>query len=99
MSTPAVQLGSDGFLYIRQMHFLKAGDREPMHSHQFDHYTHLSRGRATFWVKGERREFAAPCLVFIEANEPHEIVALEDDTVACCIHDVRNMQAGRILPG
>lgn len=99
MSSPDVRIGEDRWLFIRQMTFRKSGDREPAHAHAFDHHTVLFKGRAAFKVKGEWREVSAPALVFIEANEMHEIVAQEDDTQAACIHYVGNLRDEFAPPG
>ena len=90
--TPDVKIGIDRHLYIRHMTFRNAGDREPVHQHQFDHHTVLFKGRAQFLIKGHVLEKVAPEVVFIEANTDHEIVALEDDTQCACVHVIANLR-------
>lgn len=89
MSFPNVQLGSVANLYTRQMHFLKAGDIELGHAHQFDHLTLLASGKLQVTVDGNVSEFKAPQMIYIAKGKTHELVALEDNTVAYCIHALR----------
>ena len=76
--------------WIKQMHFKKAGDRNCGHKHAFDHQTLLAKGRFRVRVEDRVAEFAAPTIVFVAAGKEHLIEALEDDSVAYCIHAVRN---------
>jgi quercetin dioxygenase-like cupin family protein len=76
--------------WIKQMHFKKAGDRNCGHKHAFDHQTLLAKGRFLVRVEDRVAEFAAPTIVFVAAGKEHLIEALEDDSVAYCIHAVRN---------
>lgn len=97
MARPEVMLGTDGPLCIRQMHFKSVGDEEPKHTHSFGHWTHLSHGRASFLRKGGYEEHRAPTILWIEPDDPHHIIALEPDTVACCITDQRDPNVIRML--
>lgn len=90
---PNVALASAGALFIRHMHFQKAGDREFEHSHNFDHMTLLVKGSLDVKAKGKTTRFVAgPAgqIIYIKADTLHELTALEDDTVACCIHALRD---------
>ncbi len=90
MNTPIVQIGCVSNLFSRQMHFTKAGDIEHGHRHQFDHLTLLASGRLKVTVEGAVTEFSAPTMIFIHKDKLHELVALEDNTVAYCIHALRS---------
>ena len=90
MDTPHVQLGCVANLFSRQMHFKKAGDLEHGHTHPFDHLTLLASGSLRVTVNGRVTDFKAPHMIYIKAEHNHELVALEDDTVAFCIHALRN---------
>mgnify|MGYP006406333819 CR=1 FL=1 len=59
------------------MHFSSAGDVEHGHIHPFDHLTLLAYGSLQVTVNGK-------------AEHEHELVALEDNTVAFCIHALRD---------
>ena len=72
------------------MHFLKAGDTEQGHSHVFDHLTLLAKGSLKVTVEEKSTEFIAPHMIFIQKNKMHELQALEDNTVAYCIHALRD---------
>lgn len=86
---PQVKLGCVANLFSRQMHFKKAGDQEHGHTHPFDHLTLLSSGSLGVTVNGKTTNFKAPHMIYIKAEHKHELVALEDNTVAFCIHALR----------
>jgi len=88
--TPYTKIGCVSNLWSRQMHFKKAGDIEHGHVHQFDHLTLLAYGSLKVTVNGKESVFKAPTMIFIKAEYNHEIVALQDNTVAYCIHALRN---------
>jgi quercetin dioxygenase-like cupin family protein len=72
------------------MHFKKADDIEYGHTHPFDHLTLLASGSLRVKVNGKTTDFKAPHMIYIKAEHEHELVALEDDTVAFCIHALRD---------
>lgn len=90
MSHPVVGIGCVANLYSRMMHFQKAGDVEVGHTHQFDHLTLLASGSLKVTVDGVESTFVAPHMIYIHKDKVHELVALEDNTVAYCIHALRN---------
>jgi quercetin dioxygenase-like cupin family protein len=96
MDNPNVNIGCVKNLFVRQMHFKKAGDGEQGHAHQFDHLTLLAKGRLAVDINGEVTEFTAPQMIYIKAELRHKLVALTDNTVAYCIHALRD-ETGDIL--
>lgn len=90
MDQPHVQIGCVANLFSRQMHFKKAGDMEHGHTHPFDHLTLLAAGSLRVTVNGKTTDFHAPHMIFIKAEHRHELIALEDNTVAYCIHALRD---------
>lgn len=90
MAEPAVQIGCVANLWSRQMHFMRAGDIEHGHTHQFDHLTLLAAGSLRVTVDGVVSDFTAPKMIYIHKDKNHELVALEDNTVAFCIHALRD---------
>jgi hypothetical protein len=90
MSKPEIGISCVASVYVRQMHFKKAGDIEQGHAHIFDHQTLLSKGSIEIEVQGVKTKFTAPHIIFIRKNERHELTALEDDTVCFCIHALRD---------
>lgn len=77
-------------VYVRQMEFKKAGDMEQGHSHQFDHQTLLARGSLKVTLEGVENVYHAPHIIFIRKDHKHELIALEDNTLAYCIHALRD---------
>lgn len=84
-----VNIGCVANLFSRQMHFEKAGDVEHGHTHSFDHLTLLASGKLKIVVEGNESVFIAPQMIYIKAEKMHELTALEDNTVAYCIHALR----------
>lgn len=84
-----VKIGCVSNLYSRMMHFKNAGDTEPSHTHCFDHLTLLASGSVECEVDGVKTIFKAPHMIFIKKDKMHMFTALEDNTVAYCIHAMR----------
>jgi quercetin dioxygenase-like cupin family protein len=97
MNTPEILIGCVANLYSRMMHFQKMGDIEHGHKHQFDHLTLLASGTLRITVEGVVSEFKAPHMIYIHKDKNHELVALEDNTVAYCIHALRDNETEDIL--
>lgn len=98
MRAPIVTIGCVANLYSRMMHFKNAGDIEHGHKHQFDHLTLLAKGRLKVTVDGNASEFSAPHMIYIHKDKNHELVAMDPDTVAYCIHALRtDNKTGDIL--
>lgn len=87
--TPEIQIGCVSNLWSRQMTFKKAGDKEHGHKHFFDHLTLLASGSLQVEVEGATSVYRAPAMIFIHKDHNHELTALEDNTVAYCIHALR----------
>lgn len=90
MNPPVVSIGCVANLFSRMMHFKQAGDTEFGHCHQFDHLTLLASGALRVTVEGKTTDFKAPHMIYIHKDKMHELVALEDNTVAYCIHALRD---------
>lgn len=90
MNHPSSKISVVANTWIKQMHFLKAGDMNDGHKHIFDHQTLLGKGSVKVTVNGKVSEFKAPTIIFIRAGFEHQIEALEDDTVCYCIHAIRD---------
>lgn len=97
MSQPIVHIGCVANLFSRMMRFEKAGDTEIGHMHQFDHLTLLAKGKLKVTVEGQVTEFTAPHMIYIHKDKVHELEALADETVAYCIHALRDKDSGDIL--
>lgn len=94
---PEVKLGCVANLFSRMMRFEKAGDVEYGHTHAFDHLTLLASGSLKVTVEGQETVFNAPYMIYIKADKRHELMALTDETVAYCIHALRDKDTGDIL--
>jgi quercetin dioxygenase-like cupin family protein len=97
MNEPDIHIGCVANLYSRMMHFRKAGDTEIGHTHQFDHLTLLAKGKLKVVVEGVATVFTAPQMIYIHKDKVHELQALTDETVAYCIHALRDKDTGEIL--
>lgn len=97
MTQPVVQIGCVANLYSRMMYFRHVGDAELGHTHQFDHLTLLAKGKLKVTVDGVATEFAAPHMIYIKADKVHELEALVDETLAFCIHALRDKDNNEIL--
>jgi len=95
--TLKIKIGYVANLYSRMMHFEKAGDIEIGHTHQFDHLTLLAKGKLKVTVEGVSTEFTAPHMIYIHKDKVHELEALTDETVAYCIHALRDKDNNEIL--
>jgi len=97
MSAPEIAIGCVANLFSRMMVFEKAGDVEVGHTHQFDHLTLLAKGKLKVTVNGKASYFAAPHMIYIHKDHVHELEALENETVAYCIHALRTADQSEIL--
>jgi hypothetical protein len=96
--TPEITMSVVSNIWSRMMHFKNAGDQEHGHFHAHDHLTLLARGKLEVEIDGITTVFEAPNMIFINKDKKHQLTALEDNTVAYCIHALRNSdQSGDIL--
>jgi quercetin dioxygenase-like cupin family protein len=79
------------------MFFAKAGDANEGHVHNYDHTTLLAYGSVRVHVDDNTTDFKAPHMIFIKAGKSHYLEALEDGTVAYCVHALRNKDSEDIL--
>jgi len=97
MNKPKISLIVSGNLYMRQMRF-DQGDVEQGHSHTYDHLTLLSAGSMKVSVDGTETVFVAPTAIKILAHKTHQLEALEDNTLAYCVHALRDAVTEDVLP-
>lgn len=90
MNGPRVHISCVSNVFVKQMHFVNAGDMEQGHAHCFDHLTLLASGKIRMTALGKSTDFTAPHHIFIKAGVEHELLALEDNTVVHCIHAIRD---------
>jgi len=88
---------ADG-LEVKQLDFKKAGWTAAQHVHAFDHLTMLAAGSLRVWVNDDYRgDFRAPQAFLVKAGEAHLFVALEDNTIAYCIHNLHGKEEPEVL--
>lgn len=97
MGYPNTKMTCVSNLWLRQMHFEKAGDKNEGHVHNFDHVTLLAHGAVKVHVEGNITEFRAPQMIFIKKGKSHYIEAVEDGTIAYCVHALRDKDTEEIL--
>ena len=104
MNQPEIKILSVSNVYCRLMNFLKRGDQELGHYHDYDHGTLLATGKLLVEKTNDdgdviySRVFTAPSFIFIEKNNRHVLTALEDNTLATCIHALRTIDEDIIAP-
>jgi len=104
MNNPIIKILAVSNVYCRLMNFVKAGDVENGHCHVFDHGTLLSTGKVLveMFDKKDRviasSTHEAPSFIFIAKDTKHRITALQDNTVAACIHAIRDVDQDLIDP-
>jgi quercetin dioxygenase-like cupin family protein len=97
MAYPNTKMSCVKNIWARQMFFAKAGDKNEGHTHNYDHLTLLAHGSVRVDVDGNITEFKAPHMIYVKAGKSHFIEALEDGTVAYCVHALRNAETEEIL--
>jgi quercetin dioxygenase-like cupin family protein len=97
MAYPETKISCVKNIWTRQMYFTKAGDANEGHVHNYDHITLLAHGSVRVHVEGNTSEFTAPHMIYIKAGKSHFIEALEDGTVAYCVHAVRDKDTEDVI--
>jgi hypothetical protein len=78
-------------IFVKEMNLPRVGMVVGQHAHKYGHTTLLVRGQLRAWRDGELLgEYCAPAQIFIPANTKHAFVSLEPDTLAYCIHRLRD---------
>jgi len=102
MAEPKIKVIAISNVYARCMYFEHKGDIELGHCHTYDHGTLVSSGSVLVEMLDDddtvigSRPFVAPGFIFISKLRRHRITALENKTVAVCIHALRDIE-GNIL--
>ena len=104
MNQPEIKILSVSNVYCRLLNFLKKGDQELGHYHDYDHGTLLATGKLLVEKTNDEGDvisskvFTAPSFIFIEKDNRHILTALEDNTLATCIHALRTVDEDIIAP-
>lgn len=77
-------------VFVKIHHFVRVGDTHQGHAHTFDHITLLSSGSVKMVHDNGEQEYKAPHLIVTPKGVTHKFTALEENTVFCCIHAIRD---------
>lgn len=85
-------------LYMKKMVFDKAETVYQGHHHTYDHVTLVASGKVRVKFNAvpeanldeEVKEYTGVSMFVTRAFRTHEVTALEDNTVVCCVHVVRD---------
>jgi len=78
-------------VWCKMMRFPGVGGRVNGHRHTFDHQTLLAKGKFEVRLEGKPPfEQTTPAMLFIKKGLMHEFIALEKDSLAFCIHPIRD---------
>ncbi len=81
-------ISADG-VHIMQITVPLKGTLIPQHSHEYDHTTLITSGKAKVWKRNKvLGTYTAPDMIYIEAGVKHAFETLEDNTSLYCIHNV-----------
>lgn len=97
MGHPAIHTAVCGNQYFHVMTFREAGDHIPTHEHTYDHVMQILAGRVRIVSSRETIEAKAGDLYDVPRGVAHGIVALEDGSIAQCVHILR-WPDGTIVP-
>ena len=97
MAYPETKMTCVKNLWTRQMYFAKAGDANEGHVHNYDHTTLLAYGSIRVHVGDKTTDYEAPKMIYVKAGISHYIEALEDGTVAYCVHALRDKDTHNII--
>lgn len=77
-------------IWVRAYTLDKVNSVAVQHVHEHDHVTLVARGSVVLWQEGEEKDkYVAPALLTIPAGKKHAFVAVTDDVVLCCLHNLR----------
>ena len=93
MTYPNTKITAIKNLWVRQMSFTKAGDQNEGHIHNYDHITLLAAGSVRVHVEDKTTDYKAPYMIMIVKGQRHYLEALEDNTIAYCVHALRNAES------
>lgn len=91
-------------VFVKKMIFKEKGMVYCGHHHEYDHVTLVAAGKISVKFSSvpegdlpeEIKEYAGTSMFVTRSYREHEITALEDNTVVCCVHAVRE-EGGEII--
>jgi quercetin dioxygenase-like cupin family protein len=77
-------------IWVRAYSVAKTNTVLSQHVHAHDHITLVSSGSVEAWQDGKSiGVFEAPSVVKIPAGKKHAFLALTDNVMLCCLHNLR----------
>jgi quercetin dioxygenase-like cupin family protein len=77
-------------IWVRAYSVAKTNTVLSQHVHAHDHITLVSSGSIEAWQDGKSiGVFEAPSVVKIPAGKKHAFLALTDNVILCCLHNLR----------
>lgn len=99
MKLPKVEIKLTDDLFVKLMICEKAGTLVEQHVHAYDHITVFATGFFRVWKDDVHiGDYRAPTGIVIEAGKKHGLLAMEDNSLALCIHNVHKTGEVAILP-
>ena len=102
---PDIKISCISNIYVRMMNFKNAGIVELGHTHEHDHATMVVSGALEVQVYDDNMcellppvKYEAPSFIFIKKNTIHQLKSIEDNTIALCIHALRDIDDEIISP-
>jgi hypothetical protein len=89
VSRPTTDLKIVDNVFVKMHLFNHVGDTHEGHAHAFDHITLLANGSVKMVHDNGEAEYKAPHLIVTPKSIKHQFIALEANTVFCCIHAIR----------
>lgn len=87
-----------GNIWIKRMTFKKKGDVKIAHQHKFDHLHMVVKGSVQVHFGMEDVGiFKEGDIIKVPKEERHEVVALEDNTIAVCMQAFRDKDIKEVL--
>lgn len=82
-----------GNILVKVMELPAKGMCVMQHAHHYDHMTLIGHGSVRVILDDVETDYQAPAVVEVKAHSHHALVALEDNTIAYCVHDVSKVDA------
>lgn len=87
-------------IYVKQTRYPKAGTSYKGHYHDYDHVTLVASGSVEvkfvavpeLGIPEEIQKYSAVDMFVTRCYRLHEITSLEDNTVICCVHAIRDLE-------
>ena len=90
MSNPITDVKIVDNVFVKMYKFLQNGDTHSGHAHVFDHITLLATGSVNMSHDNGEIIYNAPYLIVTPKGVKHQFTALEENTVICCVHAIRD---------